>query len=73
MPDTVIFKYEQPSFWYFTSKNGEILRKSKKNLNTESIEKRFLHKVSDSGIVAYFIYQKSPDSEGGKDGVASWK
>ena len=56
LPDTVIFKYERPSVWYFTSKNGEILRKSKKNLNVQTIEDSFLRNVSESGIVAYYIY-----------------
>ena len=37
LPDTIIFKFEQPQFWYFTSKNGEILKKSKKSLNIQTI------------------------------------
>ena len=38
LPDTVVYSYEQPQFWYFTSKTGEILRKSKKNFTLAAIE-----------------------------------
>lgn len=58
IPDTIIYKYEQPSFWYFTAKNGEIMRKSKKNLSNEKIEESFLQNISQSGIVAFYMYNK---------------
>ena len=71
IPDTVIFKNEQPSFWYFTSKNGEILRKSKKNMTNEAIQKHFLKGVKESGIVAYYMYQKKRDAD--EEGGGKWK
>lgn len=64
IPDTIIFKYQQPVFWYFTSKNGEILRKSKKKLTIRNIEESFLKHPSDTGIVAYYIYRKSKIESG---------
>lgn len=64
IPDTIIFKYQQPAFWYFTSKNGEILWKTKKKLSLWNIEDAFLKNISDSGIVAYYIYWKSKLEQG---------
>ncbi len=69
LPDTIVYRFEQPAFWYFTSKSvhsetqGSILRKSKKHLNNSEIEKTFLrqHKaegLAASDIVAVYIYNK---------------
>ena len=33
IPDTIIYKYRQPAYWYFTAKNGQVKRKSKYNIN----------------------------------------
>eukprot|EP00930_Biecheleria_cincta_P096757 TRINITY_DN88551_c0_g1_i1.p1 TRINITY_DN88551_c0_g1~~TRINITY_DN88551_c0_g1_i1.p1 ORF type:complete len:837 (+),score=141.65 TRINITY_DN88551_c0_g1_i1:44-2554(+) len=55
IPDTVIFKFDAPSVWYFTSVDGTIKRKHKTKLNEEHIEKEFLKRGSSSGIVAYFV------------------
>jgi len=38
LPDTVVFKFKQPICWYFTSKNGKILKKSKRKLTIQTIE-----------------------------------
>lgn len=73
IPDTIIFKYQQPSFWYFTSKNGEILWKSKKKLSMQAIEQAFLWDVSESGIVAYYIYRKSKLATENGDKGATFK
>ena len=68
VPDTVVFQYGQPLYWYFTSKRGgkdgktvTILRKRKQNVTIEKIEELFLKKASTRGVlgdhdvVAYFI------------------
>ena len=57
LPDTVIYKYGNPMFWYFTSKNGTILRKSKSNVHSENIQNSFLKYVGNSDIVAV-LYSK---------------
>lgn len=56
IPQTVIFKYYQPRYWYFTSKSGIIKRKCKEKLTKSQIQQEFLKDVSASGIVAVFNY-----------------
>jgi len=55
IPDTVIFKYDAPSLWYFTSVDGTIKKKTKAKVTPEHIEQAFLKKASASGIVAYYV------------------
>ena len=68
IPDTVVFQYGQPLYWYFTSKRGgkdgktvTILRKRKQNVTIEKIEELYLKKAATRGVlgdhdvVAYFI------------------
>lgn len=63
IPDTVIFKFNAPSVWYFTSVDGTIKRKHKTKLNEEHIEKEFLKRGSSSGIVAYFVTTLTDDED----------
>jgi len=63
IPDTVIFKFNAPSVWYFTSVDGTIKRKHKTKLNEEHIEKEFLKRGSSSGIVAYFVTTCTDDED----------
>lgn len=62
IPDTVIFKYNAPSLWYFTSVDGTIKRKGKAKVNNEHIAKEFLRRPSASGIAAYYV-TTVPDTE----------
>ena len=57
IPDTVVYRYRQPMYWYFTSKlDGTLKRKNKSNMSNAKIEKGFLSgRRSPSGIVAYYI------------------
>lgn len=61
IPDTVIFKYQQPSAWYFTSLDGSIKRKTKDKLNPAQIEEAFMKNISPCGIIAtyYCMAQES--------------
>jgi hypothetical protein len=63
LPDTVIFKYQQPSAWYFTSVDGSFKRKAKDKLNPTCIEEAFLKNVSPCEIVAtyYCAAQETPE------------
>jgi hypothetical protein len=56
LPDTIIYKYQQPRAWFFTSKEGYIKKRRKESLNTKTIEQKFLSKVSKSGIVCFFLH-----------------
>lgn len=60
IPHTVLYKFSQPSAWYFTSlRSGKIKKKAKMNLNNLQIEHEFTKKRSASDIVAYYIYFNS--------------
>ena len=55
LPDTVIFRNGKPYVWYFSNKEGKVLRKKELTLNLENIKKSFLKKKGKYGIVAYYI------------------
>jgi hypothetical protein len=40
IPDTVVYKYRQPCFWFFTSKDGSIKKKNRANISNAKIEVR---------------------------------
>ncbi len=54
MPDTIIFKFDEPTFWYFPQ-NDILKRKSKANLSISNIEKVFLKNEPPCGIVAVWV------------------
>lgn len=56
LPDTIIFKYDQPYIWYF-AKDKVLKRKSKMKLTINEIERVFLKKIPKSGIVAMYVTQ----------------
>jgi hypothetical protein len=55
IPDTVIFKYGQPTDWYFTAKNGRIKKKSRANLIGARIEEAFTKHILGYDVIASFI------------------
>ena len=55
VPDTIIYKYRQPSAWYFTSKDGTIKKKTKFNLTNVRIEEAFTRNVHGSDICGYYL------------------
>jgi hypothetical protein len=63
IPDTIIYKYRQPAFWYFTAKDGTVKRKNKGNLVNVRIEEAFTRKATGSDIIAYYISTGSEDGE----------
>ena len=54
IPDTVVFKYEQPVAWYFIC-GGQIKCKNKVNLSAAKIKEKFLRRVPKCGVIATFI------------------
>ena len=40
IPDTVVYKYRQPCFWFFTSKDGSLKKKNRANVSNAKIEVR---------------------------------
>jgi len=51
IPDTVIYKIGRPYSWYFTSKEGVILKKTKTKLTHDSVYDAFTKKLT-SEVVA---------------------
>ena len=59
IPQTILYKYKKPLYWYFTSVvDHKLKKKNFDKLNNEYIKDIFLKNVSKSGIVCYFIYSK---------------
>ena len=59
IPHTILYKYQKPCYWYFTSVVDNKLKKKNANkLKNEYIREEFLKHVSKSGIIAYYIYKK---------------
>ncbi|KAF0688245.1 Aste57867_20115 [Aphanomyces stellatus] len=56
IPDTIVYKFTQPAFWYFTSKSGKVKKKAKGSLANVQIEREFCRKLCGVDIVAYYIY-----------------
>jgi hypothetical protein len=54
IPDTVIFRDDEPMAWYFTS-GGQIKAKSRAKLTVADIKASFTKHVSASGIVGVFM------------------
>lgn len=41
VPDTIIYKYRIPAYWYFTGSDGRLKRKNKASIKNEGILKAF--------------------------------
>lgn len=60
IPHTILYKYQKPCYWYFTSKkDNKLKKKSSMRLTNEHITEVFTKKISSSGIVATYIYKKN--------------
>lgn len=62
LPHTVVFRYQQPSCWYFTSVDGSIKRKKKVHTTNQNIEAEFLRKPASCGIVATYMYNVTEET-----------
>eukprot|EP00755_Sulcionema_specki_P010596 Sspe_Gene.46886::Locus_23584_Transcript_3_3_Confidence_0.429_Length_1117::g.46886::m.46886 len=65
IPDTIIYLYSKPLHWFFSSRNGDIKKKSRSRLNSKYIEEQFLRNgTSVSGIKAvYYMTQPSAHND----------
>jgi len=65
IPDTVVFKYRQPAYWYFMSVDGSIKMKAQKNITNTNIYEAFRKQRADavSDIVAYYLSPIEEDEE----------
>jgi len=54
--DTIIYRWSKPQFWYFTNKDGEIVRKTKERIFNDAIDKIFIDNDSKKhGIIAKYL------------------
>eukprot|EP01002_Notosolenus_urceolatus_P015566 NODE_824_length_1756_cov_33.110721_g676_i0.p1 GENE.NODE_824_length_1756_cov_33.110721_g676_i0~~NODE_824_length_1756_cov_33.110721_g676_i0.p1 ORF type:complete len:508 (-),score=114.65 NODE_824_length_1756_cov_33.110721_g676_i0:63-1586(-) len=69
IPDTIVYNFQKPQFWYFTSRaqdpneRGTIRHKKRFNLNSQKILEHFLRPKSRSGIVAMLITRRDARDE----------
>ena len=61
IPDTIIYRWGRPFFWYFTTHSGELLRKSKNKVSHKYIAQEFLNSSVDSGLVAQYLSFEEQD------------
>ena len=63
VPDTIVYKYRQPAYWYFTSRDpaGGVKMKNKQNLGNVRVEESLCNKPASSSneVVAYYISSES--------------
>ncbi|CDW91604.1 UNKNOWN [Stylonychia lemnae] len=60
VPETVFYRHGRPESWYFTNKEGIILKKNKFNVNQKMIHQKFTKKISpqDQVVATSYNYQK---------------
>ena len=64
IPDTIIYLYSKPLHWFFSSKSGEIKKKSRGKLNSKHIEEQFLKNgTSVSNVKASYFMSRPSDAK----------
>lgn len=59
VPDTIIYKYRIPAYWYFTGSDGRLRRKNKANIVNQKIFKDFTAGArSEKDVVALHICER---------------
>ena len=67
IPDTILYKFGQPTAWYFTSVNGRVKKKNKHNLISAKIEEVFNKHVLGYDVLAMFISMPGEDQTTASD------
>jgi hypothetical protein len=67
VPDTIIYKFRIPAYWYFTGTDGRLRRKNKANIVNTKIFKDFTAGArSDRDVVACHICERPLADDGGE-------
>ena len=61
VPDTIIYRWAQPFFWYFTSADGKLKRKKKDKIEQKDIITIFNLGDMPAGIVGSYMHLLSPE------------
>jgi len=71
VPDTIIYKFRIPAYWYFTGADGRLRRKNKANIVNQKIFKDFTAGArSDRDVVACHICERPLDAEAAEQSEA---
>ena len=62
IPDTIIYRWSQPFFWYFMTKSGRIGRKKREKIDLKNIQKFLTKKIKDHGICSKYMHELSSSS-----------
>ena len=60
VPNTVVYRWSQPSCWFFTTQDGELRRKKKEKISSQLIEDTVLRHAARCGILATAMYERNP-------------
>jgi len=52
IPETILYRWGQPHFWYSTARDGTIIRRLKEKIALPNIETIFGYNLSRSGVIA---------------------
>lgn len=55
IPDTILYKYGKPVFWYYSTKDG-VKRKKPENITNTNILNFFIKEDKKIGVVAVYLY-----------------
>lgn len=53
--DTVIYRWAQPYFWYFTNREGQIIRKTKERIESDNLKASFKYNTEQTDITALYL------------------
>jgi hypothetical protein len=60
VPNTLVYRWSQPSCWFFTTQDGELRRKKKEKITSQLIEETVARNSSKCGILATAMYERNP-------------
>merc|ERR1711879_620073 len=55
IPDTLLYRWAKPYYWYFTEDKGMIERKTKEKIHLNAVTETFNTNVSKSKVVAFYL------------------
>lgn len=70
IPDTIFHKWGQPHLWYFTSKSGRLLKKSKEKMNINSIQETLCNGIQSNEKVAGMVFDFDEKEDKKKDDIS---
>ncbi|KRX00119.1 hypothetical protein PPERSA_07226 [Pseudocohnilembus persalinus] len=66
IPDTIIYRWGKPFFWYFTTRDGQILRKTKERIFVENFEEIFNLNNASSDLIGMSLTSSEVQEKDGQ-------